>query len=71
MQVVTNSEENEAIYPSYRRRATDTRLFASRPHLFNHLSHQLPKNEKLTIKKRNDTQTITFSDWFRKLALSS
>ena len=29
--------------PPICRHATDTRLFASRPHLFHHLSHQIPK----------------------------
>ena len=47
MQVVKNSEENGSnIFPSYCRQAKDTRLFASRPHLFNHLSHQIPTVRK-------------------------
>ena len=37
------AKKTEAIHPSYCRHATDTRLFASRPHLFHHLSHQIPK----------------------------
>ena len=36
-------KKTEPIYSSYCRQATDTRLFVSRPHLFNHLSHQIPK----------------------------
>ena len=43
VKVVQNAKKTEAIHPSYCRHATDTRLLASRPHLFYHLSHQIPK----------------------------